>query len=699
MTTSRTGSETEADWQAQRDRIIGLSERSVHKNYYPALRRNLTELKKLLEAVEQATNGIFICNRQAVIEYVNPALCAVTGYGADELIGRTPRLFWPDTAPGDLWDDITRTLAAGLPWQGELLHRRKDGGDYWNRVSLTPVRDDAGNITHTIAINEDISARKKAEAQIHLAAQVFSASSEGILIGDADKTIVDANRAFEDMTGYRRDELIGVSIAVLRSDWHDQAFYDGVWATVAATGTWKGEVWRKRKNGDPFLALITINTIRDGAGHIAHYIGMFSDITDRWRDAEELREAKADLERRVEERTGELQASNRQLAAAKSLADQANLSKTHFLAAASHDLLQPLNAARIFGSILATRRLAAANKDLVRKSLGALDTVEEILTALLDISKFDAGALTASPADFAVADLFSRLTEQCRALADRKGLRLTFVPSTLALRSDPALLARILRNFIGNAIRYTPAGGRVLVGCRRRSGCVLVGVWDTGQGVPEDKLEEIFEEFRRLNGEAEKSEKGMGLGLAIARRIAHLLDHPLVVRSTVGVGSLFGVQVPPALSASPPAIAALPATAVPPRTALSALHGARIVIIEDDPSILAGMRELVQQWGCQAVTGATTGAAMLALHLASPAAPDLIVADYHLEADELGVSAIADLRRHFHADIPAVVVTADSSESTQRRILDAGCHFLAKPIRPAKLGSLMAHLLRHRGGG
>lgn len=691
-------SESDDDWQAQRDRIIGLSERSVHKNYYPALRRNLTELKKLLEAVEQATNGIFICNRQAVIEYVNPALCAMTGYGADELIGRTLRLFWPDTTLGDLWDDITRTLAAGLPWQGELLYRRKDGEDYWNHVSLTPVRDDAGRITHTIAINEDISARKRAEAQIQLAAQVFSASSEGILIGDADKMIVDTNRAFEEMTGYRRDELIGVSIAVLRSDWHDPPFYDGIWTTVAATGTWKGEAWRKRKNGDPFLALITINTIRDVTGALTHYIGMFSDVTDRWRDAEELREAKADLERRVEERTGQLQASNRQLAAAKSLADQANLSKTHFLAAASHDLLQPLNAARIFGSILATRRLAAANKDLVRKSLGALDTVDEILTALLDISKFDAGALTASPADIAVADLFSGLTEQCRALADRKGLTLTFIPSTLAVRSDPALLARILRNFVGNAIRYTPAGGRVVVGCRRGAGTVLIGVWDTGQGVPEDKQEEIFEEFRRLDGGTEKREKGMGLGLAIVRRIARLLDHPLVVRSTVGVGSLFGVQVPRALSASHPAIAVLPATAVPPRTALSALHGARVVIIEDDPSILAGMRELVQHWGCQAVTGATTGAAMLTLHL-SPAAPDLIVADYHLEADELGVSAIADLRRHFHADIPAVVVTADSSEGTQRRIRDAGCHFLAKPIRPAKLGSLMAHLLRHRGGG
>ncbi len=688
-------SDDDAEWLARRDSIIGLGERSVHKNYYPALRRNLSELKKLLEAVEQTTNGILICNHTGIIEYANPAMCAITGYQAGELIGRTPRLFWSDATPPSLYGDVFRTLAAGNPWQGELRHRRKSGTDFWNRVSITPVRDDAGAITHTIAVNEDISARKQAEAQILLAARVFSASSEGIVIADAAQLIVDANAAFEAMTGYGHDELVGRHIAVLRSDRHEQGFYDGVWAAVAATGEWKGEVWRKRKTGEVFLAQIALNLIRDETGTITHYMGMFSDTTERWRDAEKLREAKAELERRVEERTGELQATNHQLRAAKSLADQANLSKTRFLAAASHDLLQPLNAARIFGSILATRRLAAANKGLVRKSLAALDTVDEILKALLDISRFDAGAMPASPADVAVADLLSGLAEQCRVLAERKGLTLTFVPTSLAVHSDPALLARILRNFVGNAIRYTPEGGRVVVGCRRRPGSVLVGVWDNGPGVPADKMEEIFEEFRRLDHGGDKRDKGMGLGLAIVRRIARLLDHPLVVRSRVGAGSLFGVEVPRARAAPP---AAAPPAAAPPRTALSVLRGARVAIVEDDADVQAAMCDLVRQWGCIPVAAASA-AAILARLADATTPPDLMVADYHLESGELGLSAVAGLRRRFAAAIPAVVVTADASDATQRHVRDADCHFLAKPIRPARLGSLMAHLLRHRGEG
>jgi two-component system, sensor histidine kinase len=565
-------SDTEADWREQRDRIIGLGERSVHKNYYPLLRRNLTDLRKLLQAVEQATIGILICNRASTIEYVNPAFCAMTGDRPEDVIGHTPRQSLPEATPLNLWDGIERAVEAGEPWRGELLLRRKaTGEDFWSQVSLTPVRDDAGAITH--------------------------------------------------------------------------------------------------------------------------FVGMFSDITDRWKAAEQLRQAKEQLELRVEERTRELQAINSQLGVAKHQAEQANLSKTRFLAAASHDLLQPLNAARLFGSLLASRRLAPANRELVRNSLTALDTIDEILTALLDISKLDAGALPVTMADFAVADLFAGLAEQCGLLAERKGLRLTFAASSLWVRSDPRLLARILHNYVANAIRYTPTGGRALVGCRRRAGRVLLGVWDTGPGVPEDKLDEIFEEFRRLDGGTEQREKGIGLGLAIVQRMASLLDHPIVVRSTVGAGSLFGVELPRA-AARPAAVGVRPA-APQSRTALSPLRGAEVVLIDDDSASLAGMQGLIGQWGCRTVAG-VSGAAVLSQLAGRRQAPDLIVADYHLQQGHVGLSAITDLRTAFQADIPAVVVSADYREETRLLVQRAGCHFLAKPIQPAKLGSLMAQLLRRR---
>ncbi|MCA1940968.1 MAG: HAMP domain-containing histidine kinase, partial [Caenispirillum bisanense] len=247
---------------------------------------------------------------------------------------------------------------------------------------------------------------------------------------------------------------------------------------------------------------------------------------------------------RVAERTAALLRLNDELRSAKAEAEQANLSKTKFLAAASHDLLQPLNAARVFAGALTERRLSPNNRDLLNNVTAALEAVDELLSALLEISRLDAGVLTTEVRDFSIADLLAQLAGEHAPLAQARGLTLRHVSCGSVVRTDYKLLSRVLRNFLSNALRYTRSG-RILLGCRRRPDGLLIGVWDTGIGIPEDKQREIFEEFRRLRAEPDRvGDNGVGLGLAIVERIARRLGHPVIVRSVPGRGSFFGILVP-----------------------------------------------------------------------------------------------------------------------------------------------------------
>ena len=275
---------------------------------------------------------------------------------------------------------------------------------------------------------------------------------------------------------------------------------------------------------------------------------------------------------------------------AKGEADKANMSKTRFLAAASHDLLQPLNAARLFVTALSERPLREKEREFATHIDRALGSVESLLGTLLDISKLDAGAVSAEKADFVIGDLISVLADEYAPIAKEANLDLIALPCSRVVRSDPALLSRVLRNFLSNAIRYTRSG-RVLLGCRRRGWRVRIEVWDTGQGIPDGCTDEIFEEFRQLNHHDRAHSKSFGLGLAIVKRISQLLDHPIGVRSKLGKGSVFFVDVP--VGALP---RALPKHGVCHAVPNDALSSAIAVMIDDQESILDGMRELFLGW-------------------------------------------------------------------------------------------------------
>ncbi|CAH2602626.1 Histidine kinase [Rhodovastum atsumiense] len=412
-----------------------------------------------------------------------------------------------------------------------------------------------------------------------------------------------------------------------------------------------------------------------------------------------LFQAATALESRVGQRTAELSALTQTLLheiaerhameaalrKAKAEAEQANLGKTRFLAAASHDLHQPLNAARLFLGALAEQVSAGQPAWLVERSVAALDAVDDLLSTLLDIARLDGGAWPVEPASFPVAPLLARLAQEYRPQAQQAGLRLRLVQGSAVLHTDRRLLERVLRNLIGNAIRYTGRGS-VLIGCRRRGACASLEVIDTGIGIPEADQQLIFEEFRRLDGAPRPAERGFGLGLAIVERIARLLGLGIEVSSRPGHGSRFAVRVPLGDAA------AVPREAPPPPMVATGFPGRLAVVVENDEGVRQAMTALLRGWGCIVVTAASAEAAIGRLEELDQG-PDVILADYHLDGGGLGTEAIATLRRRYGDGVPALVVSGDRGEAMRADVRDLGLGFLAKPVAPARLRAMLAHLL------
>jgi signal transduction histidine kinase len=440
-----------------------------------------------------------------------------------------------------------------------------------------------------------------------------------------------------------------------------------------------------RSEAEPFLErfadrglVIEVRADRMPGGGL---VTTFTDITPSVKAAEALERANATLERRVRERTGELTRLNSELERAKAEADDANVSKTRFIAAASHDILQPLNAARLYVTSLAERQRAGHNSDLVRNIDASLEAVEEIFAALLEMSRLDTGAMQPEMTDFRIDELLARLAVEFAPLAHAKGLTLTFMPCGLAVRSDRRLLRRLLQNLVSNAIKYTPEG-TVLVGCRRRGSRLRIDVYDTGIGIPHAKRRAVFKEFHRLDQGARVA-RGVGLGLSIVERIGRVLEAEVTLKSAFGRGSRFSVEVPQAAAGAP---VTAPARSLR-KSAAGQLIGTVVVCIDNEPAILDGMQTLLGGWGCRVVTAENLAQAQAAIESGS-VEPDGLLVDYHLDGAN-GVGAISELRRRHGRDLPAILVTADRSAHVREEARAAGIHILNKPVKPASLRALI----------
>lgn len=433
-----------------------------------------------------------------------------------------------------------------------------------------------------------------------------------------------------------------------------------------AAQSWPYRYERKRPDGT--VLEIVYDRVAEGG-----YVSTYTDVTERHRAAEALRRANEGLELRVRERTEALEQ-------AKGEAEQANLGKTRFLAAASHDLLQPLNAARLFLSALdeslhAASRSGDSDKErvLASSAITALRSTEHVLDRLLDISSYDAGAVRAEISDFPIADLLVQLNVEFSAMARERGLVLRVVDCRDVVRSDPHLLRRILQNLLSNALRYTPKG-RILLGCRRRGETLRIEVWDTGIGIAAADQKRIFEEFQRL---APGAEKGLGLGLAIVERVSRLLDHAVDVRSRPGLGSCFAVTVPLGRGPGRP-LQRSPAMAAP----TVAERALTVLCLDNDATILDGLSALLGGWGHRVLVATDASAAMDA---AATVPPDIVLLDYHLDGGRNGLDFLDDLRQKAGCDVRALVVTGDRGEAVRKAARARGCEVLSKPVKPAAL--------------
>ncbi|MCQ4321596.1 PAS domain-containing hybrid sensor histidine kinase/response regulator [Stutzerimonas stutzeri] len=434
----------------------------------------------------------------------------------------------------------------------------------------------------------------------------------------------------------------------------------------------------RRKDGSPIDVMMNLLLKPDEEGLVE---GFVADITERKLAQMRLLQLNEQLEYRVAERTCELRK-------ARDVAEQANHSKDKYLAAASHDLLQPLNAARLLISTLRERGLAEAEANLVERAHQALGSAEDLLTDLLDISKLDQQAIKPDIELYRLDELLLPLVSEFQSVAEAAGLSFDHYIPAYALRSDFRLLTRILRNFLSNACRYTDQG-RVLLGARKRGEYLRIEVWDTGRGIETDQLQSIFLEFNQLGVQRATERAGVGLGLAIVDRIASMLAYPIQVRSRLGRGSVFSIDVPLAdlpeqTPAEAPMLMPVPDNPLPCR---------RLLILDKELSILHSMAALLGQWGCEVLT-ATDLEAALAVLGGSP--PEVILADYHLDQGVTGWDVVTALRKHFAQAIPAVMVTADRSDQCRRQLQGFGVPVLNKPVKAGKLRSVLSHLLSDR---
>ncbi len=415
------------------------------------------------------------------------------------------------------------------------------------------------------------------------------------------------------------------------------------------------------------------------------FVMTFTDITP-FRAAERvLREANEHLEARVAERTHELSELNRQLLLVNQQVERANQSKSRFLAAVSHDLTQPLNAAKLFTSSLLEMLPPEDEPARIARHIDdALGATEDLITDLLDISRLEAGKFKAKKLDFALSDVLDNLKAEFGVLAQAGGIQFSVVESRLAVYSDVRLLRRVLQNFLTNAFRYNP-GGRVLLGCRRMGDKVRIEVWDNGPGIPEGKQEAIFDEFSRLDHSRTAREQGLGLGLAIARGISLVLGHQLSLRSWPGAGSVFAITLN--LATRP----VIPSQVTTPALRDSQLEGVRILCIDNEEDILIAMASLLGRWGCEVRCAQSLEQAEEII--GGGFLPALVLSDYHLDDGKTGLQALHMIRLAHGNGIGGIIISADRKSELQAQIREHGFGYVSKPVKPLKLRALMNSLL------
>lgn len=384
----------------------------------------------------------------------------------------------------------------------------------------------------------------------------------------------------------------------------------------------------------------------------------------------------------------ELTAQKADLERARLEAENANLSKTRFLAAASHDLRQPLHALGLFSGALKAKTRDPADERIVQNISDSVEALENQFNALLDISKLDAGTVKPKVTAFALRPLLERMRMDYEGAALAAGVALRVVPCSCWARSDPFFVERILRNLVSNAVRYTERG-KILVGCRRQGQFVRLEVWDTGIGIAQDQLAKIWEEFYQIGNPERDRQKGLGLGLATVKRLVRLIGTRVDVRSQAGRGSLFRFRLPLAEAPQSPAAAARPETST---SQPDSLAGKLVVALDDELAVREGMRVLLAQWGCDVLAAGSLDEVLERLP-EFDRYPDVLLVDYRLRQGATGVEAIRRIRHELGIEVPAVLISATTLPESLVEIAAVGLELIYKPVTADKLRERLQALL------
>ena len=607
-------------------------------------------VNELLHATTEAT---VVTDKEGSIVFVNREAEKLFGYSADELAGEPVEVLMPQThrkqhkkhrkSYGDA--PRHRPLLSGL----ELYGCRKDGTEFRAEIALTPVKTEVGMlVTSTVRA---LDAVDESEAYFR---NLLESAPDAMVIVDSKGNISVVNNQTEQMFGYDREEMLGKSVEILlpeRLRTQHRAYRHSFTESPILRPMGAGrDLVGRRKDGNEFPVEISLSPVSTGGSTFVSSV--IRDVTER------------------KEMEYEIIAAQRE-------AERANKANSAFLAAASHDLRQPVQALSLLNGALRRTVKEARALEMIESQEHSLTAMTNLLNSLLDISRLDAGAVTPEVEAFPIQRLIDRLSAEFGRQAQHKGLSFSAEPCTVTVESDPNLLSEIIQNLVSNAIRYTDKGS-VRLTCESGDGYCQLQVIDTGIGIEADQLEAIFREFHQAKTQTSQKE-GFGLGLAIVRRLADLLGHEIDVQSTPGKGSAFAVYVPIVDDSRGETVEedVVPANERPSVAGL-------VLLIEDDVNVANAWGLLLEAEGYQVATAASAQEARAVVeHLDT--VPALVVSDFHLLDDSTGVEAVSAIREYYGRSIPAFIVSGDMSKVVKEARPLENCTLMSKPINTARL--------------